>query len=73
MNRLHEAKRYGVLVDYRGILKELDTAVRAYQDLEARTQGNYERQISRAFITSSARSTNGRPACTRRYGPSLPR
>ncbi|MFY1853822.1 type I restriction endonuclease subunit R [Achromobacter xylosoxidans] len=42
VNRLHEAKRHGVLVDYRGILKELDTAVRAYQDLEARTQGGYE-------------------------------
>lgn len=42
VNRLHEAKRYGVLVDYRGILKELDTAVRAYQDLEARTQGGYD-------------------------------
>jgi len=42
VNRLHEAKRYGVLVDYRGILKELDTAVRAYQDLEARTQGGFE-------------------------------
>jgi len=42
VNRLHEAKRYGVLVDYRGILKELDTAVRAYQDLESRTQGGYE-------------------------------
>ncbi|MGJ7581869.1 type I restriction endonuclease subunit R [Variovorax sp. RHLX14] len=42
VNRPHEAKRYGVLVDYRGILKELDTAVRAYQDLEARTQGGYE-------------------------------
>lgn len=42
VNRLHEAKRYGVLVDYRGILKELDTAVRAYQDLETRTQGDYE-------------------------------
>ncbi|SPA36221.1 HsdR protein [Cupriavidus taiwanensis] len=42
VNRLHEAKRYGVLVDYRGILKELDTAVRAYQDLEVRTQGGYE-------------------------------
>lgn len=42
VNRLHEAKRYGVLVDYRGILGELDTAVRAYQDLEARTQGGYE-------------------------------
>jgi hypothetical protein len=42
LDRLHEAKRYGVLVDYRGILKALDTAVKAYQDLEARTQGGYE-------------------------------
>lgn len=42
VNRPHEAKRYGVLVDYRGILKELDTAVRAHRDLEARTQGGYE-------------------------------
>lgn len=42
VNRLHEAKRYGVLVDYRGILHRLDTAVRAYQDLEARTQAGYE-------------------------------
>lgn len=42
VNRLHEAKRYGVLVDYRGILKALDTAVKAYQDLESRTQGGYE-------------------------------
>lgn len=42
VNRLHEAKRYGVLVDYRGILGELDTAVRAYQDLQARTQAGYE-------------------------------
>jgi type I restriction enzyme R subunit len=42
VNRLHDAKRYGVLVDYRGILKELDTAVRAYQDLEQRTQGGFE-------------------------------
>ena len=29
VNRLHEAKRHGVLLDYRGILKELDTAMRA--------------------------------------------
>lgn len=42
VNRPHEAKRYGVLVDYRGILKELDTAVRAYRDIEARTLGGYE-------------------------------
>jgi type I restriction enzyme, R subunit len=42
VNRLHDDKRYGVLVDYRGILKELDTAVRAYQDLETRTQGGFD-------------------------------
>jgi type I restriction enzyme R subunit len=42
VNRLHDDKRYGVLVDYRGILKELDTAIREYQDLEARTQGGFD-------------------------------
>jgi type I restriction enzyme, R subunit len=42
VNRLHDAKRYGVLVDYRGILKELDTAIRDYQDLETRTQGGFD-------------------------------
>ncbi|MEO6322249.1 MAG: HsdR family type I site-specific deoxyribonuclease, partial [Polaromonas sp.] len=42
VNRLHDAKRYGVLVDYRGILKELDTAIRAYQDMETRTQGGFD-------------------------------
>ena len=42
VNRLHPAKRCGLLVDYRGILKELDTAVRGYQDLATRTQGGFE-------------------------------
>lgn len=42
VNRLHDAKRYGVLVDYRGILKELDTAIRGYQDLASRTQGGFD-------------------------------
>jgi type I restriction enzyme, R subunit len=42
VNRLHDAKRYGVLVDYRGILKELDTAIRAYQDLANNTQGGFD-------------------------------
>lgn len=42
VNRLHDAKRYGVLVDYRGILKELDTAIRAYQDLASNTQAGYD-------------------------------
>ncbi|MFT7561969.1 MAG: type I restriction enzyme R subunit, partial [Flavobacteriales bacterium] len=42
VNRLHEAKQYGLLIDYRGILKELDTAISDYQDLEQRTQGGYD-------------------------------
>lgn len=42
VNRLHDAKRYGMLVDYRGILKELDTAIRAYQDLANRTLGGFD-------------------------------
>lgn len=42
VNRLHDAKRHGLLVDYRGILKELDTAFIAYQDLEKRTQGGFD-------------------------------
>ncbi|AKK66481.1 type I restriction endonuclease subunit R [Xanthomonas translucens] len=42
VNRLHDAKRHGLLVDYRGILPELDTAVRAYRDLETRTQAGFD-------------------------------
>ena len=42
VNRLHEEKQYGLLIDYRGILKELDTAITDYQDLAERTQGGFE-------------------------------
>lgn len=42
VNRLHDAKEYGLLIDYRGILKELDTALAQYQDLASRTQGGYD-------------------------------
>jgi type I restriction enzyme R subunit len=42
VNRLHEAKQYGFLIDYRGILKELDTSLKDYQDLAERTQGGYD-------------------------------
>lgn len=44
VNRLHEEKRYGLLIDYRGVLKELDTAIRDYQDLDNRTQQGYDIQ-----------------------------
>jgi len=41
VNRLHPQKRFGYLIDYRGILKELDTAIRDYQNYEDQTQGGY--------------------------------
>jgi len=42
VNRLHDAKQHGLLIDYRGILKELDTAIQDYQDLEEATQGGFD-------------------------------
>ncbi|TPM04540.1 HsdR family type I site-specific deoxyribonuclease [Mesorhizobium sp. B2-3-10] len=42
VNRLHEAKQFGFLIDYRGILTELDTSLKDYQDLAERTQGGYD-------------------------------
>lgn len=42
VNRLHDAKRHGLLVDYRGVLKQLDTAISGYQDLEERTQSGFD-------------------------------
>ena len=42
VNRLHEEKAYGLLIDYRGILAELDTAIKKYQNLEEHTQAGYD-------------------------------
>lgn len=42
VNRLHEKKKFGLLIDYRGILSELDTTIAKYQDLASRTQGGYD-------------------------------
>ncbi|EGR4216851.1 type I restriction endonuclease subunit R [Vibrio cholerae] len=42
VNRLHPKKKFGLLIDYRGILAELDTTIAKYQDLAARTQGGYD-------------------------------
>lgn len=42
VNRLHEKKQFGLLIDYRGILAELDTTIQQYQDLASRTQGGYD-------------------------------
>jgi type I restriction enzyme R subunit len=42
VNRLHEQKKFGLLIDYRGILRELDTALAEYQNLAERTQGGFD-------------------------------
>lgn len=42
VNRLHPKKKFGLLIDYRGILGELDTTLAKYQDLASRTQGGYD-------------------------------
>ena len=62
VNRLHDAKRYGVLVDYRGILKELDTAIRAYQDLETRPRAASTWPTSRGCISSFSTEYKRLPA-----------
>ncbi|MGI9281483.1 MAG: type I restriction endonuclease subunit R [Endozoicomonas sp.] len=42
VNRLHSKKQFGYLIDYRGILKELDSTIEKYQDLAERTQGGFD-------------------------------
>ncbi len=42
VNRLHPKKKFGLLIDYRGILAELDTTIKKYQDLASRTQGGFD-------------------------------
>lgn len=42
VNRLHEKKKFGLLIDYRGILKELDTTIAQYQELASKTQKGYD-------------------------------
>lgn len=55
VNRLHPKKKFGLLIDYRGILKELDSTILDYQDLAARTQGGYDiNDISGLYTQMSA-------------------
>ncbi|WP_252177174.1 HsdR family type I site-specific deoxyribonuclease [Endozoicomonas sp. 4G] len=42
VNRLHPLKEFGLLIDYRGILGELDTTLKDYQDLASRTQAGFD-------------------------------
>lgn len=41
VNRLHEQKKHGLLIDYRGILTALDTALKQYRDLAEETQAGF--------------------------------
>jgi type I restriction enzyme R subunit len=52
VNRLHEQKKYGLLIDYRGILRELDTALSEYQNLAERTQGGFDLEDIDQLYTS---------------------
>lgn len=42
VNRLHSNKQFGYLIDYRGILKELDATIEKYQNLAERTQDGFD-------------------------------
>lgn len=42
VNRLHQKKQFGYLIDYRGILKELDATIEDYQELAERTQAGFD-------------------------------
>ena len=42
VNRLHDQKKYGLLIDYRGILAELDTTLARYDQLAAENVGGYD-------------------------------
>lgn len=42
VNRLHAKKQFGYLIDYRGILKELDASIANYQELEERIKGGFD-------------------------------
>ena len=42
VNRLHEQKQFGLLIDYRGILPALDSAMADYKDLAERTRGGFD-------------------------------
>jgi len=42
VNRLHQKKQFGYLIDYRGILKELDSTIADYQELAERTQSGFD-------------------------------
>ena len=54
VNRLHEKKQFGYLIDYRGILKELDETIADYQDLAERTLGGFDAEDLKGLYSSMA-------------------
>lgn len=42
VNRLHESKDFGLLIDYRGILKELDMTIEAYREMQRTIDEGYD-------------------------------
>ena len=52
VNRLHKNKQFGYLIDYRGILKELDNTIEKYQDLAERTQNGFDIQDLKGLYNS---------------------
>ena len=52
VNRLHDAKQHGFLIDYRGILAELDTSVQDYQDLAEQSQAGYDVEDLAGLVAS---------------------
>lgn len=42
VNRLHENKDFGLLIDYRGILKELDMTIEAYREMQESMANGYD-------------------------------
>jgi type I restriction enzyme R subunit len=49
---LHNKKRFGYLIDYRGILKELDATIEKYQDLAELTQGGFDIEDLKGLYSS---------------------
>lgn len=42
VNRLHANKQFGYLIDYRGVLEELDITIEKYQNLAERTKDGFD-------------------------------
>ena len=53
VNRLHELKKFGYLVDYKGILSALDTSIASYNGLAERVQGYRAEDVQGLYAAMS--------------------